>query len=64
MPAQTADEVAEVVTAALLVIGDEILSGRTKDKNIGSVAEHCTQIGIQLREVLIVPRLLTGTAGD
>ena len=27
------------VTAALLVIGDEILSGRTKDKNIGYVAE-------------------------
>src|SRR4051812_21418659 len=29
----------EVVTAALLVIGDEILSGRTKDKNIGYIAE-------------------------
>ncbi len=55
MPAQTADEVVEVVTAALLVIGDEILSGRTKDKNIGLVADHCTHIGIQLREVRIVP---------
>ena len=29
----------EIVTAALLVIGDEILSGRTKDKNIGYIAE-------------------------
>src|SRR5918997_1166416 len=43
------------VTAALLVIGDEILSGRTKDKNIGHVAEYLTDIGIDLREVRIVP---------
>ena len=28
-----------LVTAAILVIGDEILSGRTKDKNIGYIAE-------------------------
>jgi molybdenum cofactor synthesis domain-containing protein len=45
----------EEVTAALLVIGDEILSGRTKDRNIGYVADHCTQIGIRLKEVRIVP---------
>ncbi len=44
----------KIVTAAVLVIGDEILSGRTKDKNIGYIAEHCTMIGIQLREVRIV----------
>jgi molybdenum cofactor synthesis domain-containing protein len=44
-----------IVTAALLVIGDEILSGRTKDKNIGYIADHCSAIGIQLREVRIVP---------
>ena len=44
----------EEVTAALLVIGDEILSGRTKDRNIGAVADHCTQIGIRLKEVRIV----------
>jgi molybdenum cofactor synthesis domain-containing protein len=43
-----------LVTAALLVIGDEILSGRTKDKNIGTVADHLTAIGIQLKEVRIV----------
>jgi len=46
---------AEVVTAALLVIGDEILSGRTKDKNIGFTAEYLTAIGIDLREVRVVP---------
>ena len=46
---------AATVTAALLVIGDEILSGRTKDKNIGYIAEYLTGIGIDLREVRVVP---------
>lgn len=44
-----------VVTAGLIVIGDEILSGRTKDKNIGHIAERLTAVGIRLREVRIVP---------
>jgi molybdenum cofactor synthesis domain-containing protein len=44
----------EVVTAALLVIGDEILSGRTKDKNIGYIADYLTALGIDLLEVRIV----------
>ncbi len=43
------------VTAGLLVIGDEILSGRTKDKNIGAIADHLTTIGIRLSEVRVVP---------
>ena len=43
------------ITAALLVIGDEILSGRTKDKNIGYIAEYLTNIGIDLKEVRVVP---------
>ena len=42
------------VTAAILVIGDEILSGRTKDKNIGYIAEYLTAIGVDLREVRVV----------
>jgi molybdenum cofactor synthesis domain-containing protein len=45
------------VTAAILVIGDEILSGRTKDKNIGYIAEYLTAIGVDLREVRVVPDL-------
>jgi molybdenum cofactor synthesis domain-containing protein len=49
------DERALPVTAGLLVIGDEILSGRTKDKNIGYVAEYLTNIGIDLKEVRVVP---------
>jgi molybdenum cofactor synthesis domain-containing protein len=44
----------DAVTAALLVIGDEILSGRTKDKNIGYVAEYLTALGIDLLEVRVV----------
>ena len=44
----------EIVTAAILVIGDEILSGRTKDKNIGYIAEYLTALGIDLKEVRVV----------
>ena len=44
----------EIVTAGILVIGDEILSGRTKDKNIGYIAEYLTNIGIDLTEVRVV----------
>jgi molybdenum cofactor synthesis domain-containing protein len=44
-----------VITAAILVIGDEILSGRTKDKNIGYIAEYLTNIGIDLKQVRVVP---------
>jgi len=43
------------ITAALLVIGDEILSGRTKDKNIGYTAEYLANIGVDLKEVRVVP---------
>src|SRR5690349_23469658 len=52
---QTAPGQAGIVTAGLLVIGDEILSGRTKDKNIGYIAEYLTTIGVDLREVRVVP---------
>jgi molybdenum cofactor synthesis domain-containing protein len=49
------DAASDIVTAALIVIGDEILSGRTKDQNIGYIADHCTAVGLQLREVRIIP---------
>ena len=45
----------KVWTAALLVIGDEILSGRTQDKNVGQVALWLNEQGIRLGEVRIVP---------
>ncbi len=44
----------EIVSAAMLVIGDEILSGRTKDRNIGHLADILTAIGIDLKEARIV----------
>ena len=46
--------VSETVTAGLLVIGDEILSGRTRDANIAATAEFCTDLGIELKEVRVV----------
>jgi molybdenum cofactor synthesis domain-containing protein len=44
-----------VWTAALVVIGDEILSGRTQDKNVAQVAIWLNEQGIRLAEVRIVP---------
>ncbi|MGE0846689.1 MAG: competence/damage-inducible protein A [Flavobacteriaceae bacterium] len=49
------DEQSAEVTAAVLVIGDEILSGRTKDINIGYIADYLTAIGIRLAEARVVP---------
>jgi molybdenum cofactor synthesis domain-containing protein len=43
------------LTAAVLVIGDEILSGRTRDTNSGHIAAFLTELGIDLREVRVVP---------
>src|SRR5262245_28239834 len=45
----------EIVTAALVVIGDEILSGRIPDAKIAYIADHLGKIGIALREVRVVP---------
>ena len=41
-------------TAAMLVIGDEILSGRTRDSNLHYLAQQLTQHGIRLVEARIV----------
>ncbi|WCT72388.1 molybdopterin-binding protein [Sphingomonas naphthae] len=43
-----------IYTAALLVIGDEILSGRTQDKNIAQIASWLNIQGIRLAEVRVV----------
>lgn len=43
-----------IVTAAVLIIGNEILSGRTKDVNLSYLASRCTEIGIRLREARVV----------
>ena len=41
-------------TAAIIVIGDEILSGRTQDTNSNFMAKKLTQEGIKLEEVVII----------
>jgi molybdenum cofactor synthesis domain-containing protein len=43
-----------IYTAALVIIGDEILSGRTQDKNIAQIALWLNVQGIRLREVRVV----------
>ena len=43
-----------IPTAAIIVIGDEILSGRTKDKNIGWLADQLSVLGIQLGEARVI----------
>ena len=42
-------------TAAMLIIGDEILSGRTRDSNGNHLAKVMTEIGVNLREIRVVP---------
>jgi len=44
-----------IVSAALLIIGNEILSGQTKDANLPYIAEHLNQTGVRLREARVVP---------
>ena len=45
----------KVVTAALIIIGNEILSGRTKDANLQFLGEHLNDMGIRMRECRVVP---------
>ncbi len=55
MPSQSSDtQDLTVVTAAALIIGDEILSGRIREKNAGHLAAVVTAIGIDLKEIRIV----------
>ena len=43
------------VTAAVLVIGDEILSGRTQDTNLSAIAKYLATYGVDLCEARVVP---------
>ena len=45
----------ETVTACLILIGNEILSGRTQDKNLSFIANGLNEVGIQLREARVIP---------
>ncbi|MFN3945357.1 MAG: competence/damage-inducible protein A [Allosphingosinicella sp.] len=48
----------KIWTAALLVIGDEILSGRTQDRNVAAIATWLNLQGIRLSEVRVVPDVM------
>jgi molybdenum cofactor synthesis domain-containing protein len=55
LPFMTTSEPASIVAACLLVIGDEILSGRTQDANIAFLAKALNEVGVRLREVRVIP---------
>jgi hypothetical protein len=61
MPTAHSSPSKEVVTAALLVIGGKILSGRTKDQHI---AEYLTAVGINLREVRVLSVLRSAARAE
>ena len=46
---------ARTVTAAVLLIGDELLSGRTQDTNLKSIAEFLAPLGVDVREARVIP---------
>jgi molybdenum cofactor synthesis domain-containing protein len=45
----------KIVTACVLIIGNEILSGRTQDENLGFLARGLNEIGIRTREARVIP---------
>jgi molybdenum cofactor synthesis domain-containing protein len=45
----------KIVTAAILIIGNEILSGRTQDANISYIAKGLNDVGVTLREARVIP---------
>ncbi len=60
-------ETGRTPTAAMLVIGDEILSGRTRDANAHHLAGVLTEIGVRLVEIRVVPdeaAAITGAVGE
>jgi len=56
-----------IVTAGVLIIGNEILSGRTQDENLGFLARGLNEAGIRLREARVipdVPEIIVGAIND
>jgi molybdenum cofactor synthesis domain-containing protein len=45
----------QIVTAAVLIIGDEILSGRTQDTNLRAIADFLAPLGVEVREARVIP---------
>jgi len=55
MPDTSKPDGSKTVTACILVIGNEILSGRTKDANIQYLAAELGQLGIRVMECRVIP---------
>jgi molybdenum cofactor synthesis domain-containing protein len=53
--AEPSPDTPQNVTACLLIIGNEILSGRTKDANLNFLALELNKIGVRLRECRVIP---------
>src|SRR6202047_5039453 len=51
----TSDPEPRIVTACVLIIGNEILSGRTQDANLAFLAQGLNEVGIRLREARVIP---------
>lgn len=57
----------KTVTASMIIIGDEILSGRTEDANLTHLSLWLNRMGVQLKEVRVVPdvgQIIEGTVND
>src|SRR5258708_13607375 len=54
-PMSQADNPPKTVTACVLIIGNEILSGRTQDANLAFLAKGLNEAGIRLREARVIP---------
>ena len=48
-------DIKEQYTGSILVIGDEILSGRTQDTNSNHIAKKMTEIGINISDIRVIP---------
>src|ERR1700723_3385964 len=54
-PAPPAPTPPQTGTACLLIIGNEILSGRTQDANLAYIAKGLNDVGVRLREARVIP---------
>jgi molybdenum cofactor synthesis domain-containing protein len=46
------------ITACVIIIGNEILSGRTQDLNLAFIGQRCDELGIQLNETRVIPDVM------
>src|SRR3989440_4076762 len=51
----SSDTAPKIVTACVLIIGNEILSGRTQDANLAFLAQGLNEAGVRLREARVIP---------